>query len=123
VHGARHAGDAVFGKHEDASAALLHVGDELAGDGVDFVKVLADVRMVGAEPLEVVIEVGQVDERQGGPVLVEDVAGAGGDPLRRDDIRLRAPEVEQGELPELGIELRRSRPSCTCCTTRRAWRR
>ncbi len=56
---------------------------------------------VGAEPLEVVVEVRDVDHGQVGLLGVDELAGGAHDPVRRGDARVRAPVGEQGELAQV----------------------
>ena len=61
VHRTRYRHEPVFRQHDDAPAALAAMRDQPAADRVDRAHVLADARIVGAEALQVVIEVRQVD--------------------------------------------------------------
>ena len=58
----------------------------------------------GAEPLGVVVEVREVDERQVGPLVAEDARGAPGDPGGAGEPGGRAPEGVERELAQLGFE-------------------
>ena len=62
------------------------------------------MRVVGAEALQVIVEVRQVDELQSRLVPLEYLACASGDPLRGTDIGARSPEVEQGEITEFVLQ-------------------
>jgi hypothetical protein len=81
VDGMVDGGDAVFGDDPGFDAALLEEADQVIDEGIDEAKVSGDVGVMGAEALEVVIEVGEVDELEGGLVVLFDPAGGGGDPL------------------------------------------
>jgi hypothetical protein len=58
----------------------------------------------GAELLQAVVQVGQVDQLQAGPVFVLDGHGRPPDPLAGGDGGGRPPELEQGELAEIPVE-------------------
>ena len=105
VHGSADGGDAVLGEHDDACAVLLGVLDQLTADRVDRAEVARELRVVGPEALQVVVEVREIDERERRLPRVVDVLRAVGDPARRRDVGARAPVVEQGKDPELRIEL------------------
>ncbi len=60
--------------------------------------------MVGAEALQAVVEVRQVDERQRGALQLEDAHRAAADPARALDAGRRPPESEQRELSELTLQ-------------------
>ncbi len=62
VDGLVYLGDAVFGKQYDLNVSAFEEVDQLADDGVDRLQVLGDVGVVGPEALEIVVEVGKVDE-------------------------------------------------------------
>ena len=67
----------------------------------------------GPEPLRVVVEVRQVDERQVGPLVAQHVGGRGGDPLRARQPGHRPPEGGERERAELAASARRpARPAC-----------
>ena len=64
-----------------------------------------DRGMTGPEPLEVVVEMRQVDERERGPLGLVDVARAVGDPPARREVGRRAPEPEERELAQARVQL------------------
>ncbi len=64
VDGSINRSDAVFGEEQDLHGALLEKVDQVADDGIDLPKVLRDGRVIGAEALEVVIEVRQINQAQ-----------------------------------------------------------
>ncbi len=113
VHRAAHRGDAVLGQDHDPRPVPLEVLDQLAADGVDLPQVARDGRVLRPQPLQTVVQVRKVDQRQGGTAGVVDVAGAVGDPAAGADVCRGAPEVEQrkgAELPrQLRAQLRRLR--------------
>jgi len=88
------------------------MGDQLTANGVDSLEVLAEIGMVRAESLEAVIQVWEIDQRQGRAVLVEYVSRCIGDPAGRDDVGRRPPEIEEGKGPSVEVRsLRNSRGS------------
>ena len=66
VHGITDRGDAIFGDDDDVLAVTLGGVDQQAADTVDLLEILDQpgVGEVRAEPLQVVVEVRQVAERQ-----------------------------------------------------------
>ena len=109
--GVAHRRDAVFREHDDRVAPSRGPLAEVAGHAVDLGAGRAGLRGVGPEPLEVVVEVGQVRERDGGIRLLDDLARGRGDPCRRADVGRRPPEVEQRKPAEgaLQVGLQRGR--------------
>src|SRR5688572_22065053 len=83
----------------------------------------------GAFALEDVIEVGEVDEGEGGVELAVDFEGGVGDPAGRGDLGggIRGERRRRGSFgrpPDTSAEASPSSPpTSTCCTTRRGWRR
>ncbi len=78
--------------------------DEFAAEGIDPAYIVPDCRMVGTEALQVVIEMRQIDQGEGGLVLVVDISRTVFDPLTRDNVSSRSPESKQGKLPESLIQ-------------------
>ncbi len=103
--GVGYAGDAVFGEHHDAGAVAAGVGDEVARHRVDFREAFRDARVIGTEPLQVVVEVREVNERKRGRAGAPHVQRRVGDPARRGDVGGRPPEMEQRERPKLRGQL------------------
>ncbi len=97
--------DAVFGQNDDARAVALGVRNQLARDGIDLREAPVDASILRAEPLQVVVEVRKVDERQGGRAGAADMQRGIRDPLRGGDRRCRPPKLEQGKRAELAGEL------------------
>ena len=100
-----HARDPVLREHDDARAVLLDVLDQLPANRVDRAEIARQLRIARAEPLEVVVEVRQVDERERRVPRVVEVQRAVGDPARRRDVGARTPVVEQREDAELRVQL------------------
>jgi len=73
--------------------ALRHF-DQFAANCVHMGDVPCDVRMIRAEALQVVVEMRQVNQRQGGAILPEHMLRAAPDPVRRCHVGRRAPEPE-----------------------------
>ena len=93
--------DAVFGEHDHARAVARRIVDEVARDRVDLGEALGDPRIVGPEALQVVVEMRQVDERQGRGARAAHMQGGIGDPARRHDRGRGSPEAEQRKGAEL----------------------
>ena len=151
VHRPAHGCDAVFGQDHDPQAGPGGLRDQVAGHLVDGLQRVPHLRMVlvRAEALQVVVEMGEVDQRQGRRARRQDVLGGVRDPAARPDARGGAPELEQRERAERRVQLvaqvrpapcsspaacgrppcrsaaasRRCRGSPPCCTTRTGWRR
>jgi hypothetical protein len=85
VYGHPHRRDSVFGQHNDSGAVPRCIGNQSAGHGVNLAERYGDARMFGAEPLQVVIEVRQVNERQRRDAGAAHVYGSLGNPARRSD--------------------------------------
>ncbi len=109
VHGTVHGGDAVFRQHGDLHALCLKRRDQIGGHFVDGAQVRRNRRIVRAEPLEVVVEVRQVNEMEVGRVAFLQPASGGSDPPRRRDARARSPERRERELTEVPLDLRPQR--------------
>ena len=82
------------------SAVAIRIGDDLATDAVDRPQIGCDGGMVGADALQAVVEMRQVDQRQRWFSGLADVERGASDPLARGDGRGRAPEAEQRERAE-----------------------
>lgn len=100
VDGAVRAGDAVLGQRDDGTAFRAGVVQERGQCPVQVGGGSQGARIVGAEALEVVVEVREVAERQVGMAGAHEVAGRVDDPLAGDQVRTGAPEVEEGEGAE-----------------------
>jgi hypothetical protein len=97
--------DAVLGHHQHLGTDAASGADDAAGGGVDGGDVVADGGMIGAEPLQVVVQVGQVDQGQVRATSTQHQRGARRDPVGRADVGGRPPEVEEWEGTELGLDL------------------
>jgi hypothetical protein len=93
-------------------AVLLGVLDQLTANRVDRAEVGGELRITGPEPLQVVVEMRQVDERERRLPRVVDVLRAVGDPARRGDVGARSPVVEQREVPSFALSSSRSGIGC-----------
>ena len=91
-------GDAVFGEHGDLDQACVEKVDEIADEIVDEAEVVGDFRIARAEPLQVIIEMRQVNEVERGLMAFLDPACGVGDPARGSDARCRAPEARGREI-------------------------
>ena len=100
VDGPAHAGDAVLGQGDDGAALGAGVVEQRGQGRVQVGGRLEGARVVGAEALEVVVEVREVAERQIGVAGAHDVAGGVDDPLAGDEVGAGSPEVEEGEGAE-----------------------
>src|ERR1700677_270661 len=65
VDRARHAGNAVFREHDDPGAVSVRILDDLAANTVDRPKVDSDRRMVRPDTLQTVIQMREIDQREG----------------------------------------------------------
>ena len=95
----RHLPDPVLGERDDLHAARAGGVDDDPRRGVHRPQGGRDLRGMGAEPLEVVVEVREVDQREVRPVGLDHLLGRAGDPAGRADPGARAPEAEERELP------------------------
>ena len=151
VHGIADRRDAVLRDDDDAGAIPLRLLDQLAAEAVDLLQVLLQAGLfeVGAEALQVVVEVRQIAQGQRRLARGAHVHGGPRDPLARGDVGGGPPELEQREWRRAWRRARRaaragarsgpgscgrppgtsaaasrsSRPRRTCCTTRTSWRR
>ena len=98
-------GDPVLGEEDDRCATRGVVVNQLAADCVELGEIGLDARVGGAELLQAIVEVGKVDEGEGGIVGAIDLNGGVGDPLGGFDAGGRSPEIEEWELAELLLEL------------------
>jgi len=105
VHRIGNLRDAVFRQGDDVRAGTLRHFDQFAADVIHELHVPGNVRMVGTEALQVVIEVRQVDECQRRAVFLEHLLRAAPDPFRRRDVGCRAPELEKRKLANGGLQL------------------
>lgn len=80
VDGSGDGSDAVLAEDDDVDVALLEEREKIADEVIDATEVSGDVGVVGAEALEGVIEVGQVNELKGGLMMFLDPTGGVGDP-------------------------------------------
>ena len=103
--------DAVLAQDHDLVAAAAGVVDEVAEHVVELARGVQRLRALGAEALVVVVEVRQVDQQQVELLVVEHDLGRVGDPLRRLDVRRRAPVLEEREVAQrtgqVVVQLRR----------------
>lgn len=100
VDGAADAGDAVLGEGDDGASLGAGVGQQRGDGPVQVGGGPVGAGVVGAVALEVVVEVGQVAEREVGGAGGDDVPGGVDDPLGGDQVGARPPEVEEGERAE-----------------------
>ena len=106
--------DAILGKQNNLYAARLKKINQSADNPVDALQVVGNLRVPRAKPLEVVVEVRQVNEIQRWLLLLLDPLGCVGDPLtdclRFADGRLLPghwpPESGKGELAKFLLERR-----------------
>ena len=101
VDGACYRDNAVFGHHHHADSPRFEELDQLARHRVDGGQFGRQGRVGGAEFLQRVIEVGQVNEVEGGGVPLLDPARGPRDPPAAGDPRSRAPERPERERPQL----------------------
>ena len=80
VNGGVHLGDAVLRKNQRLDGALAEEVEQFPDEGVDLPQIAFDGRMAGTETLEIVIEVGEVNEVECGLVFLFDPPGGCGDP-------------------------------------------
>ena len=73
---------------------------------VDPAKIGGQGRIVRTEPLQVVVQVRQVDEVQAGTMPFLDPARHGGDPARGTQARARPPERLEGERSQVPLQFR-----------------
>ncbi len=104
VHGPADRGDAVLGQRDDGAALGAGVVEERGQRPVQVGGGLQGARVVGAEALQVVVEMREVAKSQVGVPGGHDVTGGVDDPLAGDQVRAGAPEVEEGEGAELAGE-------------------
>src|SRR6185295_17223222 len=78
--------------------------DQVGADLVDLREIRGGRRMAGPEPLEVVVEVRKVDERERRVESLVCQLGRGGDPLGRSYGRTRSPELEKRKRAELRLK-------------------
>lgn len=100
VDGAVDAGDAVFGERDDGTSLGAGVGQQRGHGPVEVGGGPVGAGVVGAEALEVVVEVRQVAEGEVGGAGGDDVPGGVDDPLGGDEVGTGPPEVEEGERAE-----------------------
>src|SRR5262249_50232047 len=86
--------NAVFGQHDHPRAIPLGIGDDVARNGVDLFKDFCDARIVGSVALQIVVEMGEVDQRQGWRPRPSDMQRSIGDPTGGDNGRSWSPELE-----------------------------
>ena len=104
VDRARDLADAVLGEHDHVGASRLVELDQVATDRVDLPHVLQRRRRPRADPLQVVVEMRQIDQRQRGRVFDLHQLRGVGDPAGRGDRCARTPEVEERKRPELLLQ-------------------
>jgi hypothetical protein len=100
VDRAGHPRDAVLADDQHGGAPGDAALGQLAGHPVDVGRRRGGLRAVGAVPLQVVVEVRQVDERQVRPRRVDQVGGRARHPARRRQPGGRPPVGEQRERSE-----------------------
>ena len=105
VDGDGHITQPVLREHDDGGARGFVEPDEIERDGRDIAEVSIDRRIRDPTPLQVVVEVRQVDQRQRRVVFLVDPPGRVRNPLRRPDGRPRAPELEERERAERGLQV------------------
>ena len=93
-------GDAVFAENDDARVPFGKVCDQSANLEIDFAQIFRNGRIGRAKALQVVVEVGQVDERQRRIAFAVDDHRGVGDPTRRRDGGGRAPELKKWKRTE-----------------------
>lgn len=101
VDGLLDVGDAVLGEEDDFDVPRFVEADEIADDVVDLTEVETDFLHVDADALEIVVEMGEVNEGEAGPVFFLDPLGALGDPDGGFDVGAGAPEVAEGKGAEV----------------------
>jgi len=79
----------------------MAVRNQLAADAIDRANVLPDARIIWTEPLEVVVEMGQVGEEERRRMPLVHLDRRLRDPLARFDVRLRAPETKKWKRSQL----------------------
>ena len=102
---------AVLADDPDAGPGAPGGVEQRCAGVVEFADEPGHVAARRAEPLRVVVEVRQVDERQVGPLRVEHLGRAAGDPVGAGEAGARSPEGAERELAELAIRADRSSPS------------
>jgi hypothetical protein len=105
VHGSVGGGDAVLAQRNDGGVAVPRGVEQRAERGVYFACGGDRFGPVRAVSLEVVVEVGDVDEQEVGVLRGEDPLRGVDDPARGCDRRGRPPVGEQRERAELGGQL------------------
>ena len=102
---ARHRGDSILRKHHRAHPAPRVEINQSARHPVDRPKILPELWIIWPQPLQVVIEMRQVNERQVRSVPFLNPLGRTRDPLRRRDARPRTPKRRKRKRPEVGLDL------------------
>jgi hypothetical protein len=104
-------GDAVVAGNDEVAAVGADECGEGSEEGVEVLEVFKDGGVVWAEALEVVIEMGDVDELEVGGVVLPDVFGGFGDPGGAGKAGHGGPVVVEGEraegVDEGGVEVGR----------------
>ena len=73
--------DAVLGDHHHLGAGFPYPLDQLARDPVDGTYILADLRMLWSQSLQVVVEMGQVDQAEFWLMCIEHLSGTACNPF------------------------------------------
>ncbi len=97
-------GDSVFGQDCDPDAFFFIEFDQVAGDLIDCPKGLGNPGIFRSELLQVIIEVGQINQRKIGFVTIFRPFGRFGDPLGRLDPGFRAPKGMKREGTEVAFD-------------------
>ena len=74
--------DPVLGQHNHPRPVPLGIGDQRASDSIDLRETFCGPRIVGPKALQVIIEMRQIDERQGRRSGAPDMQGCIGDQAR-----------------------------------------
>ena len=109
-----HRGDSIFGEEDHPHVPCPEEVDQITGDLVDGADVLGDVWMFRSQPLQIVIEVRQINQTQGRLMPDLDPFRRFGNPARRGLGRAlrsgspggRSPERGKGKLAQVLLDLR-----------------
>ncbi len=104
VHGMRHLGDPIFTDDDRLDAMFEIEVDQRARDLIYGAQVISKRRLIGSEPLPVVIQMGEIDERKSRTVLRFHRSRALGDPSARLDPRSRPPEMKERESAKFCLQ-------------------
>jgi hypothetical protein len=104
VDGPADVGDAVLGQGDHGASLGLGVLEQRGERRVEVGGGPERARVLGAEALQVVVEMRYIAQRQVGMPGAVEVPGRVDDLLAGDEVGARAPEVEQRERAECGVE-------------------